>query len=131
VPSATVVADQLNFTADEGAVRSLAFTLQDSATPPNPINLTGIVLEFVAQALDGTKVVSILTTDVSNPMGSLVVGTPATNGQLTLNLTGLATVAMFNTRGGYVYWSLWYQPGTASAQSSLNGQIVVRRVAQP
>jgi hypothetical protein len=131
MPSSSVVADQLNFTADEGAVRSLSFTLQDSATPPNNINLTGIVLEFVAESQDGTKVVSILTTDVSNPMGSLVIGTPATNGQVTLNLTGVATLAMYQARGGYVFWSLWYQPGTASAQSVVNGQLSVRRIAQP
>lgn len=129
MPTASVVGDQLNFTADEAAVRSLGFTLLDSSN--NPIDLTGIVLEFVAEGQDGTKVVSILTTDVSNPMGSLVVGTPATNGQVTLNLTGTATAAMYASRGGYVLWSLWYQPGTASAQSSLNGQITVRRVAQP
>jgi len=126
----TVVADELMFTCDRGAVRSLAFTLQDSSTPPNPINLTGIVLEFVAEAIDGTKLVSILTTDVSNPNGSLTV-TDAVNGKLTLNLTGVATQTLFGNRGGYVFWTLWYQPGTGSAQDMLSGQITVRRVAQP
>lgn len=130
MPDVSVVADQLNFTCDRGAVRSLGFTLQDSSTPPNPINLTGIVLEFVAEAIDGTKVVSILTTDVSNPMGSVVV-TDAVNGKLTLNLTGVATQAMYGLRGGYLFWTLWYQPGAGSAQDMISGQITVRRVAQP
>lgn len=129
MPTASVVGDQLNFTADEGAVRSLAFTLLDSSN--NPINLTGIVLEFVAEAIDGTKTVSILTTDVSNPMGSLVIGSPATNGQVTLNLTATATSTMYPARGGYLLWSLWYQPGGGSAQSVVNGQVTIRRVAQP
>lgn len=127
--TATAVGDQLNFTADEGAPRTLVFTLQDNATPPNPLNLTGIVLEFTAEAVDGTQLVDILTTDVSNPMGSLTVPTP-TNGQVTLLLTAAATKALYVSRGGYVFWSLWYQPG-ASQQSPINGQLVVRRVAQP
>lgn len=127
--TATAVGDQLNFTADEGNVRTLVFTLQDNATPPNPLNLTGIVLEFVGEATDGTRLVSILTTDVSNPMGSLTVPTP-TNGQVTLALTAAATKALYVSRGGYVLWSLWYQPGSGQ-QSPINGQLVVRRVAQP
>jgi hypothetical protein len=126
--SVTVVADELMFTCDRGAVRSLAFTLQDSTGAA--INLTGITLEFVAEAIDGTKLVSILTTDVSNPNGSLTV-TDAVNGKLTLNLTGVATNTLYGNRGGYVYWTLWYQPGTGSAQDMLSGQITVRRVAQP
>lgn len=128
MPNVTVVADELMFTCDRGAVRSLAFTLQDSTG--TAINLTGIVLEFVAEAIDGTKLVSILTTDVSNPNGSLVV-TDAVNGKLTLNLTGVATQTLYGNRGGYVFWTLWYQPGTGSAQDMLSGQITVRRVAQP
>lgn len=130
MPDVTVVGDQLNFTCDRAAIRSLGFTLQDSSTPPNPINLTGIVLEFVAEALDGTKVVSILTTDVSNPNGSVTV-TDATNGKVTLNLTGVATQAMYGQRGGYLFWTLWYQPGTGSAQDLISGQVTARRVAQP
>jgi hypothetical protein len=123
----TVVGDQLNFVCDQGAVRSLGFTCQDDTG--TAINLTGIVLEFVAEALDKTKVVSILTTDVSNPMGSVVV-TDAVNGKVTLSLTAIATSAMYNSRGGYVFWSLWYQPGSGTSQALVDGQITVRRVAQ-
>lgn len=130
MPDVTVVGDQLNIVCDQGGVRSLGLTCQDDATPPNAINLTGIVLEFVAEALDKTKVVSILTTDVSNPMGSVVV-TDAVNGKVTLNLTALATAAMYASRGGYVFWALWYQPGSGTSQVLVDGQIVVRRTAQP
>lgn len=128
MPTATAVGDQLNFTADEGAVRTIAFTFQDSTGAP--INLTGIVTEFVAEATDGTQLVDILSTDVSNPMGSLSIPTP-TNGQVTLTLTSIATKALYVSRGGYVFWSMWYQPGSATSQSLINGSLTVRRVAQP
>jgi hypothetical protein len=120
--------DQLNFSVDEGAQRVLTFTCENPDGTPQ--NFTGIVVEFSAQATDGTQTVKILNTDVSNSMGSVNIPTP-TNGQITLTLYPEATEAMFDNRGGYTYWALWAQPNTSSAYTLLNGQITPNRVAQP
>lgn len=124
----TATADQINFSVDEGAQRVLTFTCQnpDGSTQ----NLTGITVEFSAEAVDFVQSIKILSTDVSNPMGSVSIPTP-TNGQITLTLSPAATSALFGNRGGYSYWALWAQPGLSSAYTIVAGQITPNRVAQP
>lgn len=127
--TATVVdGDSLNFSVDQGSQRVLTFQCNNSDGTPQ--NLTGIVVELSVEAVDGTQTVKILSTDMSNAMGSVAIPTP-TNGLITLTLYPAATVAIYATRGGYSYWSLWAQPGTSSAYTLLEGQITPNRTAQP
>jgi hypothetical protein len=125
--TASVTGDQLNFTIDRGAVRTLVFSPQNS--DGTPLNMSGLVFEFVVEANDGTKTLSILSTDVSNPMGAVVVDNTAHT--LTLTMNPAATSATYANRGGYSYWAIWVQPGTTSAYTMITGQIMPTRVAQP
>lgn len=124
---AVVVGDQLNFTVDENSMRSLEFSPQNP--DGSPLDLTGLVVEFVIEAIDHTQLVKILATDVSNPMGSVTVDTGAST--ILVGLLPPATLALYNSRGGYVYWALWLQPGTSTAYIVCNGQITGNRTAQP
>lgn len=126
--TATATGDQLNFSVDQGGQRVLTFTAvnPDGSTT----NLTGITVEFTAEATNEVNTIKILSTDVSNPMGSVSIPTP-TNGQIVLTLYPAATAALFASRGGYSYWALWAQPGTSSAYAIIDGQITPNRVAQP
>lgn len=124
----TAAGDGLNFSVDQGAQRVLTF--QCDNPDGSAQDLTGIVVEFSAEATDASQTVKILSTDVSNPMGSVSIPTP-TNGQVTLTLSPEATAALYSSRGGYSYWALWAQPGTSSAYTILDGQITPNRVAQP
>jgi len=110
--TATASGDQLNFSVDQGAQRVLTF--QCNNPDGTPQNLTGIVVEFTAEGTDGVQTVNILSTDVSNPLGSVSIPTPA-NGLVTLTLYPTATLDLYNSRGGYSYWALWAQPGLSSA----------------
>lgn len=123
----TATGDQLNFSVDEGAQRVLTMTCYN---PDGSVqNLTGVTVEFSAEAVDFVQTIKILSTDVSNPMGSVSIPTP-TNGQVVLTLYPAATSALFGTRGGYSYWALWAQPATSAAYTIVAGQITPNRVAQ-
>ncbi len=124
----TASGDQVNFSVDEGAQRVLTFTCQNSDGSTQ--NLTGITVEFSAEATNATQTIKILSTDVSNAMGSVSIPTPA-NGQVILTLYPAATSALYAARGGYSYWALWAQPATSSAYTIVAGQITPNRVAQP
>lgn len=124
----TASGDQVNFSVDEGSQRVLTFTCQNSNGTTQ--DLTGIVVEFSAEATNFSQTIKILSTDSSNAMGSVSIPTP-TNGQIILTLFPAATVALYNSRGGYSYWSLWAQPNTSSAYTIVAGEITPNRVAQP
>lgn len=124
----TATADQINFSVDEGAQRVLTFTCKNSDGTTQ--DLTGIVVEFSAEAVNFVQTIKILSTDVSNAMGSVSIPTP-TNGQIILTLFPAATSALFTARGGYSLWALWAQPNTSSAYTIVAGQITPNRVAQP
>lgn len=124
---AVVVGDQLNFTVDENSARSLEFSPQNP--DGSPVSLTGLVVEFVVEAVDGTQLVKILATDSGNPMGSVTVDTGAST--ILVGMLPAATLALYNARGGYVYWALWLQPGTSTSYLVCNGQITGNRTAQP
>ena len=128
MPTSSVSGDQVNFTVDQGATRSLQFNCQNP--DGSALNLTGIVVEMVVQAIDGTQTAKILSTDVSNPMGTVSIPTPS-NGIVQVTLSPTATAAIYNNRGGYSFWALWAQPGTTTEYTIVQGQIVHNRVAQP
>lgn len=128
MPTNTGSGDQLNFSVDRGAQRVL--TIQCQNPDGSNQNLTGVVVEFTAEGTDFVQAVKILSTDVSNPMGSVSIPTP-TNGTVTLTLSPTATEAIFDSRGGYCFWALWANPGTGSAYDILAGQITPNRVAKP
>jgi len=124
----TASGDQVNFSVDEGSQRVLTFTCQNSNGTTQ--DLTGIVVEFSAEATNFSQTIKILSTDPSNAMGSVSIPTP-TNGQIILTLFPAATSALYASRGGYSYWSLWAQPNTSSAYTIVAGEITPNRVAQP
>jgi hypothetical protein len=124
----TAAGDQVNFSVDQGAQRVLTFTCKNADGTTQ--DLTGIVVEFSAEATNESQTIKILSTDGSNPMGSVSIPTP-TNGMVTLTLFPAATAALFANRGGFSYWSLWAQPATSSAYTIVDGQITPNRVAQP
>lgn len=124
---AVVVGDQLNFTVDENSTRSLEFSPQNP--DGSPIDLTGLVVEFTVEAIDHTQLVKILATDSGNPMGTVTVDTGAST--ILVAMLPPATLAINNSRGGYVYWAVWLQPGTSTAYIVCSGQITGNRTAQP
>jgi hypothetical protein len=128
VTTVTASGDQLNFSIDQGSQRVLSFQCNNS--DGTPFNFTGVTVEFSAEATDAVQTVKILSTDSSNPMGSVSIPTPA-NGVVILTLYPAATAAMYLNRGGYSYWALWAFPATSSAYPLLDGQITPNRVAQP
>lgn len=127
MPTNTGSGDELNFSVDRGAQRVL--TIECKNPDGSNQDLTGIVVECSVEGTDFTQVVKILSTDVSNPEGSVLIPTPS-NGTITLTLSPTATESIYDARGGYCFWSLWANPGTGSAYTLLAGQITPNRVAK-